>query len=417
MHLRLSSFFVVSSFALSNFTLSNFASAAEDAKVMPAKIRRVTIRFVGTDIKEKTDGGFNAVPLSKPLNKALTFNDILKGEKDPVKNALTSGFLTAEGFNSADAVGQFAADVKTRVQVTAPIFTLGLTSSTTVAVALPIYKMQTAAEVSFQANDMGQKFINALTSDFNNQTSSAREAAAKLNDAVSRLNNKLSDNGYRTLQNWTGQGLGDTQLVIKNRTYESGAFALATQAVLTAPTGRIDDPDNLLDKGFGDGQWDIAIGTAVEESLAGVVDGLSLSQYVRYTDQLPGQRTLRLVTSAETIEVPKDRVTFDLGNRFETGAAALLSTQAGWGGALGYNYSFKASDRYEAPQETRIVLEKDTLETQHQAEAEIVYSGVPAFRRGSIPVPFEVKLAYKRQLSSRNMPISHQVQIDTGVFF
>jgi hypothetical protein len=106
-----------------------------------------------------------------------------------------------------------------------------------------------------------------------------------------------------------------------------------------------------------------------------------------------------------------------LGNRIETGAAALLSTSTGWGGTLGYNYSYKGADRFETPAETREVLERDTVETQHQAEAELVYSGVPAFKRGAIPVPFEVKLAYKRQLSSRNLPVSHQVQIDTGIFF
>jgi hypothetical protein len=412
MHLRLSLLCIVS-----GIVFTDFASGAEDAKVMPAKIRRVTLRFVATDISEKTDGGFTANPLSKPLNKALTFNDILKGEKDPVRNALTAGFLTAEGFKTNEAVGFFAADVKTRVQVTAPVFTLGLTPATTIAVALPVYKMQTAAAVSFRANEMGQKFINALTSDFNNQTSSARDAAAKLNDAVSRLNTKLVDNGYLPLQSWKGQGLGDTQLVLKNRSYESGAFALATQAIVTAPTGRIDDPDNLLDKGFGDGQWDIAVGTAAEQSLSGLVEGLSVSQYARYVEQLPARRTLRLVTSSETIEVPKARVFFDLGNRIETGAAALLATQTGWGGVLGYNYSYKGSDRYDVPAETRSVLEKDTIETLHQAEAELVYSGVPAFRRGSIPVPFEVKLAYKRQIMSRNMPVSHQIQLDTGVFF
>lgn len=391
--------------------------AAEDAKVMPAKVRRVTVRYVSTDIGEKTDGGFSAVPLSKPLNKALTFKDILKGEKDPLKNALTSGFLSAEGFNTSEAVGVFAADVKSRVQVTAPIFTLGLTPTTTIAVAVPVYRMQTAAEVSFQANETGQKFISALASDYNNQTASAREAAGKLNDAVARLNTKLVDNGYRPLQGWTGQGLGDTQLVFKHRSFESEGVAVASQAVVTAPTGRIDDPDNLLDKGFGDGQWDISLGAAAEQSLARVFDGLSLTQYARYTDQLPGRRTLRLVTASETIEVGKERVTFDLGNRFETGAAVMLATSSGIGGNLGYNYAYKSSDRYQVPSESREVLERDTIETLHQAEAELIYSGVPAFRRGAIPVPFEVKFAYKHQLASRNMPVTHQIQIDTGVFF
>jgi hypothetical protein len=110
-------------------------------------------------------------------------------------------------------------------------------------------------------------------------------------------------------------------------------------------------------------------------------------------------------------------VGFDLGDRIETGAAALLATSSGWGGALGYNYVRKAADTFNAPSETRDVLESDTFEMQHQAEAELVFSGVPAFRRGSIPVPFEVKLGYKHQLASRNMPVTHLVQIDTGIFF
>jgi hypothetical protein len=45
------------------------------------------------------------------------------------------------------------------------------------------------------------------------------------------------------------------------------------------------------------------------------------------------------------------------------------------------------------------------------------YSAVPAFRRKSVAVPFELALTYKRQLVSLNMPVSYFVQFETGVFF
>lgn len=398
--------------------VSQAAFAFEDAKVMPQNIRRLTYRFVLSDISEKTDGTATAFPISRPLSKALTFKDIVRGEKDAVRNALTSAFVDAEGFQMSDAAGYFAADVKTRVQVSAPIFAYGLTNKTTLAVAVPVYRMQTSAEVSFQASDNGQQFINRLASDYNNQTSSARDAAAKLNDAVERLNTKLTDNGYRRLESWQGSGLGDSQVVLKHRSLELESISLATQAIVTIPTGRVDDPDNLLDKGFGDGQWDVAIGAASEESMDAWIEGLSFAQFVRVTEQFSGQRTIRLVTESESIEVDKASVEFNLGTRVETGAAVLFSSQqSGWGGTLGYNFSRKGFDRFEAPADTRSVLEKDSLEMLHQAEAEVVFSGVPAFRRGSIPIPFELKLAYKHQLSSRNMPVAHMLQIDTGVFF
>lgn len=393
---------------------STQAYAFEDSKVMPKGIRRLTLRVVNTDINQKTDATGSANELERPLAKDLTFKDILKGEKDPVKRQVTAGYLTYENFNTSDSVGSFTADLKGRLTVFAPIMTYGLTEKVTLAAAMPVFNMAMSVGMGFKTNSTGQAFLKSLNNPYNNQTASARDAGDKINNAVARLNTKLVDNGYKPVDNWQANGLGDLQLLSKARVYDGTFVKSALTGGVVLPTGRTDDPDILIDKGFGDGQWDVFFGAAIDEPIADT--GLTLNQYAKYTHQLPGQRTVRMVTAEESIEVPKERVRFKLGDKIEAGTAVQMESDLGVGGGVGYNYYRKFGDLYKAGASSSL-LAKDSLEQSHQAELELVYSGVPAFRRKEIPVPFETKVSYKRQLASKNMAVTHFVQFDAGVFF
>ena len=390
------------------------ALAFEDTRVMPAKIRRLTLRVVTTNIADKTSSTGGKIGLASPLEKDLTYKDIIKSEKDPVKKALTAGFVDYQKTDRGQAVGTFRGDIKTRVTVFAPVFTYGLTNRITLAAALPVYNMATSVGLGFQSNQNGQQFLGLLSNNTNNQTASAREAAEKINNAVGRLNDKLQDNGYRRLNNWQATGMGDLQLLTKGLIVDDSAIKFAMTGGVVAPTGGIDDPDNLLDKGFGDGQWDLFGKAALDEPLSDT--GLTLNQYASYTVQLPGQKTVRLVTSDETIEVEKRRVAYKLGDKVQAGTSLQFADDSGFSSGMGYNYHFKFADIYKAGATSKI-LQKDTLESAHEAEFEIAYSTVPAFQRKQIAVPMESKLSYKRQLASRNMPVTHFIQLDTGIFF
>ena len=390
------------------------AQAFEDTRVMPAHIRRLTLRVVTTSIADKTSSNGSNVGLANPLEKNLTYRDIIKGEKDPVKKSLTAGFIDYQKADRGQAIGTFRGDIKTRVTVFAPVFTYGLTDRVTLAAALPIYNMATSVGLGFQANQNGQNFLGLLANNTNNQTASAREAAEKINNAVGRLNDKLQDNGYRRLNNWQATGLGDLQILGKGLLSDADFLRVAMTGGVVAPTGRIDDPDNLLDKGFGDGQWDLFAKAALDQPLADT--GLTVNEYASYVLQLPGQKTVRLVTEDETIEVDKRRVAYKLGDKIEAGTSLQYASTSGFSTGAGYNYHFKFTDIYKAGASSKI-LQRDTLESSHEAELELAYSTVPAFQRKQIAVPMETKLSYKRQLASRNMPVTHFIQLDTGIFF
>jgi hypothetical protein len=381
---------------------------------MPSGINRLTFRVVNTTLSSKTDGGGTAQNLEKPIEKDLTFKDVLKGEKDLLKRELTAGFLLYNGIAETDSLGSFTADLEGRVTVYAPVYSRGITERFTLAAALPIYNMSMNVGVGYKAGPGADAFRDTLGESYNNQAEGARDFVSKINNAVERLNTKLTDNGYQRLEPWQETGLGDAQLVAKYAIVKDAPVNVAAQGGLVLPTGRTDDPDNLIDAGFGDGQWDSFIQASVDQPIGDT--GILFNQYAKYTVQFEDSKTVRMKTEDESIEVPKQKVNYKLGDKINAGVSMQYENSAGLTSGLGYNYFQKAEDSYNAGLSTA-ELEKDTFQRSHEAEVSLGYSAVPAFRRKEIPVPFEINLNYKRQLASQNMPVTHFIQLETGMFF
>lgn len=393
------------------------AEAFESAKVLPAGVRSVNLRSVSADIEEKTDQHGHPVPLSEPLQQQLTFAKIAKGE-EAVKATQLRAFLDRSGFVESESVGEFKADLKGRVTVLAPLFSYGVNDKLTIAVAAPYYRASTSVQVGFQPNARAQAFLNSLADPENNQVAAAREAGDKLNNAVRELNQKLADNGFRALSDWDGQGFGDMTLAAKYRFFENDRLASAVTGGVVAPTGRQDDPDILNDLAFGDGQWDVFSQVSCDEPIPGSNGALFLNQFAKYTAQLPAKKSLRLVTADEKIEVSEDTSRFKLGDKFDAGVSMQWQPDSGILTGLGYTFYKKFGDIYrDVAAETKGELEQGTDQIAHNGEVAIGYSTLPAYRRGAIAAPLEMKLTYANQLASRNMPVTDLIQFDVNLYF
>jgi hypothetical protein len=389
-------------------------SAFENTKVLPKNIRSLNIRTVETNIANKTDQSGDPKPLAQPLNQDLTFAKMVKSES-ALKASQLNAFLTSNGFSDSDVVGTFSADLKAHVRVTAPIVSYGITEKLTFAAAFPIYQAQTAVDVGFTPTPRARQFLAALASTENNQTASAREVGDKLNHAVERLNQKLADNGFRTLRNWEDQGLGDVTLAGKFRGYENESFAIATTGGIVLPTGRTDDADVLNDLAFGDGQTDVFAQLATDQFLG---YNLTLNEFAKYTEQLPGRKQVRLVTEDEKVEVAKSDTEFKLGSKWEAGGSLQWEPTFGLVAGIGLNHMQKRGDRYQnVPAETQRVLEAKTDQQANNSLVQLGYSTLPLFRAQKFPIPLETKFTYTRQLSSKNLPQSDLAQIDFSLFF
>lgn len=389
--------------------LASQAFGFENAKVLPKGVRNLNLRSVSTTIDEKTNQSSESQPLSEPLARDLTFKKLLNGKKDLERTKLQA-FMLAYGFNDTDVLGTFTADLQGRLDVLAAVGSYGITDKITLAVALPYYHATTNVGVGFKPGGRGNEFVAALTQASMNQF----ENAYKYNDTVGELQKKLIDNGYQQIGPWEGEGLGDLTIAAKALAWSNGRAALAFTGGVVAPTGRVDDPDNLTDLAFGDGQWDAFAQVAFDQTLGA---GFSLNEYGKYTYQFADEKDVRLITDEERIEVDKDLARYKLGDKWETGISINFESYDGINVGLGLVRQAKFGDRYVVSGEPKQELEEGTDQWAVSSEARLAYSTIPAFQRKDFMVPLSVGVEYRRHEASKNYPIANLLQVDASLFF
>src|SRR5262245_20151690 len=61
--------------------------------------------------------------------------------------------------------------------------------------------------------------------------------------------------GFKRFESQTNEGIGDIEAGFRYQYLKTEDWRLAVTAGVRAPTGKVDDPDNLLDYGLGTGAW------------------------------------------------------------------------------------------------------------------------------------------------------------------
>ena len=395
--------------------------ALENAQVLPKGVRRVNVKTIQLDLGTEYDAASNIVSLAAPLQKKITFEDVLKS-KEGLDKTLLHAFLRENGLPATQELGALTADLRGRVRVYAPVIAYGLTSRVTVAFAVPYYSARTETQVGYQANDANaQNFINLLATPKYNKVASAREAYENFSNGTATLADKLSANGYEALGVWDAHGLGDLQFAVKSKLYgdDNSRIHLANLSGFVAPTGKTDSPDILTDISFGDGSWDFFSGLMCDQKLGA---GITLNQYAKFTYQAPAHRTLRMKTADESLAVESRNIGYKLGNKVDAGLSVQFEHDLGIELGLGYIYARKGTDHYDAPTaDVAEELEKDSDSQSSSIELKAGYSSVPAFKRKEIPVPFSVGLQYQQIVeaiaANRNVPNTKMLTLDVNLYF
>ena len=394
----------------------------ENAKVLPQGVRRVNIKSVSVDLARKYDNEGDTISLAQPLAADITFDNVLKG-KQGLDNTKLRAFLHENSIAHEQVLGSLSADLKGSMRVIAPVVAYGLTERITVAVAAPYYMARTEVALGYRAHDENaQNFINLLSSPQYNQVAAAREAHEKFSDGVAVLNDKLEDNGYQRFGDWEDKGFGDVTLAVKTSIFgdDTSTLRLANLAGMVVPLGRVDDPDVLTDVAFSDGSWDIFAGLMCDQQLSSSV---YLNQFAKFTYQMETERTMRMKTADEAIEVEKAQLTFKPGNKIDLGASVQWESESGLELGLGYEFNRKQGDTYSASEAVAQELEKDTLTQANNLEVKLGFSTIPAFKRKQIPVPLNISFQYKRVIDSpllatnRNVPATQLFVLDMNLYF
>jgi hypothetical protein len=215
--------------------------------------------------------------------------------------------------------------------------------------------------------------------------------------------------GFKRIEDFSDNGIGDILLGAKYQYWRSRDLRLAAGGGVRFPTGRQDDPDDLVDMSWSSGAYGLIARfqndwivsnlwkTSPTPASVGVpvAGDLILNGTFRYEWVLPDQATLR-VGDANTLTTTRERLDRDLGDRFDLEVSAQYQLSSAWAFSLIYRYGFKLKDEFTSHRGLDTsVLEKDTDSTEQVYITKLSYSTVPLFLAGRFPLPLEVALSWR----------------------
>ena len=395
--------------------LSPFCKAFENTKVLPKNIRSLQLRTLKTQIEAKTDETGVSSALASALEKKLKFQDILDTQESEAKKQELLALMKEESFKSQDFLGQFKAQMLGQVRVDIPVFSYGLSKKTTLALAVPFFKARMNTELAFKISKTGKNFVQTLANSNYNLTQSAREAAYKLNNAVNLFQDKLAQLNYEPLSDWQGSGLGDINLLAKTRQLETKHLIVATTVGMSLPSGRRKSADHLADIPFGTGHLSLYSSVILDEPLA---FGFVLNQYVKYKHSLQAEEAVRMKTLENPLSAQTKILNKKRGSELELGGSIQYEPSFGITAGLGLSHEAKEKDYYQIKEEASLLaIEKGTNTRRQFVEAKLGYSGIEAYKRGSLPIPFSLEWTYKKHLKSINQTNNDFFQADMALYF
>jgi hypothetical protein len=243
--------------------------------------------------------------------------------------------------------------------------------------------------------------------------------------------------GFERFSSFSDHGPGDLEAGLRYQYLRTDAWLLAFTGGVRFPTGRVDDPDNLTDVGFGNGAYallfrfnqDYAIshlwrGTqadATEETLGGRAPGTApgtvvLNGTIRYDLVLPDQQVKRVPDDVNNpLTVNKENVSRDLGDVIEFEVSARYNFLTGFTLSSLYKYGLKLKDHVSGDQGFAYrSLEDETDYTEQLFMVGVAYSTFPLYLQKKFPLPLTAALSYRNRFAGSNN-VSKSAYIGLGL--
>jgi len=395
-------------FALSllGFGIIKSSCFADDAKVLPANRWRIQMMssYSFTDSKFNSKG--NSIAMGDAYKVSLTpsFVSVLKPQVKALSNALNS---TQPGLADSMQVSELSADIKSSILANAVAAEYGITDRLSVGIILPVVYASVTAKGRSNSSPQFEGFVKNLPDQHPlkgalNQMKSMLTMPA-INQALDQ------DLGYDGgIQSWSGTGIGDLEIGGKYKYFESHPIRMTVKAGVRAPTGRRDQPDQIFDCAFGDGQWDLAAFHYVDYSPHSKV---YFTLESGYTAQLPHTATYRVpIVDGVEITPVKAKLHQNPGDIVEAGLEANWSFTRLLTLSPKYRFREKFSDSYSGGNgiSTKF-LSADSDERLHEGILTLGFSNLPRVRSGESSLPLDAQVFIRHRFGGKNIN-----EVETG---
>ena len=223
--------------------------------------------------------------------------------------------------------------------------------------------------------------------------------------------------GFTRFETWKDSGIGDIVVSGKYKFHDEGDWVMAGKGGVRLGTGDVNDPDNLVDLGFGGGQTDILFGFAADYR---GIDKWLLGLELGYNWQLPDEEVLRVPAAVDQpVTLDREKVDRDLGDVVSLALSGFYTINPQWSAGLTYKASKKFEDDVSGTMGFNYAsLESETEVEDQSVTVELTYSTVQRFLQQKAKLPYSVGLAYRNRFAGKdNINDSYYVAAIFNLYF
>jgi hypothetical protein len=227
--------------------------------------------------------------------------------------------------------------------------------------------------------------------------------------------------GFKRVETWDYDGVGDVEIGGRYQYFSAEYFRAAFTGGVRLPTGRKDDPDNLVDVGIGAGTY--ALLFQFNQDFMFQPDGLAkrlgfpgpgtflLNWTVRYDLNLPDKENLRVCSvNAPACTARDNGVRRDLGDNLEVEISpkvGILTDGLILSGLYRYGHHFK--DHYTGNQRLDYgALSIESERSEHIYVISLSYTTIPLVMAKKFPFPMSAAISYRDRFAGDNNAVKSQ---------
>jgi len=377
-------------------------SIAEDAQVLPRGVFRASL-----------DGRFYW-PVNKKYNPDGHLEDLAADYNQRVLDS--TAFPSLSNVEAYYGMPPGSANIGTSLvsfqyKFTDLFFSLtyGLTDRVTVGFTLPYYwqKNNVRAKLDTSNATVGKKQAE------NTLAPLSEEGTVPLTtrDALDLIGRGLDINGdgsieipgygYKKFATWSERGIGDLEVGARVQYFSNDKWKLAFTGGVRFSTGKLDDPDDLVDLDFGSGAYALLFRFNHDYE---VVKNLVLNATFEYDLVLPQNVRLRIPDDVnQPLTENRERVRRDIGDIVALKASAEYTFWKGFSASLLYHFEGKAEDNVSGNKGYNYrSVEEETDTRSHVYVVGLSYSTIPSFAEKKFPIPLRVTVAYRERFAGKN---------------
>ncbi len=395
---------------------SSSAFAMDSTETLPRTVNSPQFRY---GIMDGADKKFDA---TGSLITQIDANSMNFGHREIIAlDARASQMLAAlnqasPGLGDSINLGTLKIDARPDVRYMAPVFARGITKKLTLAVAIPIINYTNNVELS----EDGKSNAKAIHDQVGTSLGAQAETAFATLEAgvVAGLTNALRSGGYKPLVSRQESLVGDLQLHGLYKFYGNKRFSALSRTVVSLPTGKQDDPDDLMDLGtYGE--------LALEQGLVGnlnVTNRITLAVKASYKLVAPLDSDVRVPKSSGDALPGLDRketVLRDGGDTTTVGGSATVAVNDEFTVGSGIDLSHKQKDQLYGSHSDwdYSILENRSEQTAAKAKICVEYSTTTAYTKGRIKIPFKIAYEFANTFAGKNVLNTSVHEFALSLFF